>query len=61
VAQHFIFGNSAGGWTLVEVPEDGPDGHFYSAPHPPDVHFNTRGEAMKALRLLRHAPDDDAL
>jgi hypothetical protein len=60
MAYHAIYQNSTGGWTLVDVPEDGPDGHFYSAPHPQDLHFNTRAEAMKALRLLRQSPDDDA-
>jgi hypothetical protein len=61
MAQEFIVPNAAGGWTLVEVPKDGPDGHFYSAPHPPDQHFKTRDEAMKALRLRRQSPDDDAI
>lgn len=61
MAQQFIFANAAGGWTLVEVPKDGPNGQFYSVPHPPDLHFNTRDEAMKALRLRRRSSDDDAI
>jgi hypothetical protein len=55
-----IFQNAAGGWTLVDVPEDGPDGNFYSSPHSPDRHFNTKDEAMKALVAMLPLPADDA-
>jgi hypothetical protein len=55
-----IYQNASGGWTLVDVPDDGPDGHFYTRPHSLDRHFRTREQAWKALLALRPQPDDDA-
>ena len=59
MANLMIYENSAGGWTLVEVPTDRRDGSFYSVPHSRDRYFNTKDEAMKALRALRPERRDD--
>jgi len=61
MAKPVIYLNSQGVWTLVDVPEDGPDGQFYSAPHSPDRYFSSKDEALKALQALLPPPADDAI
>jgi len=60
MAKPVIYQNSAGVWTLVDVPEDGPDGQFYSTPHSPDRYFSTKEEALQALRAMLPPEADDS-